>query len=474
MRAFSENFPARASRGALACAGPHEGEPAIPDPRVSILMVARNAEAHIGAALRSARRQTFRHIEILVVDDGSTDATAAIVRRHADEDARVRLVPGPQRGLAAVRNASLAHARGRYGAILDADDILHPRHIETLFSLATRYRADIAACNMLCFSDTAGGRGSRRAQPFLRGEEWAGECPISPARFVEAGSIGGSDPSLGYLKPLFDLRFLRGRGIGYDTALRIGEDYDLVDRALRAGANYIVGPASTYFYRRHAGSTSHRLACADLDALLAAEGAKGAAPCNPALMAASQRRRRSLERALAHLETVEAIKRGEWRKAARAILSRPVLARMLLASAGEGLSRRVRDAAGRLAVPRAPGNGRRALVIGRPRAGSAPDCAVRFMRRDGFRVDHAPASDRPGLREDLAGRGPFDAILLAEEAAWDIAPFALSPMAPLIGDDTLDPDLLDITLGPGGEVRGGAGLAETIADFHRRAASSGV
>src|SRR3546814_2503148 len=103
-------------------------------PLVSLLMVARNSERFINEALLSARRQTLREIEIVVIDDGSTDATLDIASRHTQADPRVRVYPGPQAGLAAVRNCSLRRARAPWAAILDSDDLLQDRKSTRLHS----------------------------------------------------------------------------------------------------------------------------------------------------------------------------------------------------------------------------------------------------------------------------------------------------------------------------------------------------
>lgn len=94
-------------------------------PLVSVVMAAHNAEAFIGQALASMLGQTLRDLEVIVVDDASTDATAAVVRDL--HDSRVVLVSlETNRGAAAARNVALRRARGKYIAIMDADDVSWP------------------------------------------------------------------------------------------------------------------------------------------------------------------------------------------------------------------------------------------------------------------------------------------------------------------------------------------------------------
>jgi glycosyltransferase involved in cell wall biosynthesis len=99
-------------------------------PVVSFVVPARNEERYLPRALRSAQRQTVRDLEILVVDDGSTDRTPSIVRALAADDPRIRLLPNPGSGFVAAQNAGLAAARAPLVARLDADDISRPARVE--------------------------------------------------------------------------------------------------------------------------------------------------------------------------------------------------------------------------------------------------------------------------------------------------------------------------------------------------------
>lgn len=97
---------------------------------VSVIVPAYNAAATLDETLRSIRSQTHREIEILVVDDGSKDATAEIARRHAEQDPRVRLIIQENAGVAAARNRGIAECKGEIIAPVDADDLWSPDKIE--------------------------------------------------------------------------------------------------------------------------------------------------------------------------------------------------------------------------------------------------------------------------------------------------------------------------------------------------------
>src|SRR4051812_39209032 len=95
-------------------------------PVVSIIMPAYNVAPYIGDAIRSALAQTYTDFELIVVDDGSKDDTAALAREFARTDRRVRLVQQANRGLAGARNTALRAATGEFFALLDSDDIWEP------------------------------------------------------------------------------------------------------------------------------------------------------------------------------------------------------------------------------------------------------------------------------------------------------------------------------------------------------------
>lgn len=99
-------------------------------PTVSVFIPAYNAAGFIERTLESLRAQTYPHFEAIIVDDGSTDATAAVVRSTVENDPRFRLIRQPNGGVAAARNRAIAEARGRYLANLDADDMWRPTFLE--------------------------------------------------------------------------------------------------------------------------------------------------------------------------------------------------------------------------------------------------------------------------------------------------------------------------------------------------------
>jgi glycosyltransferase involved in cell wall biosynthesis len=101
----------------------------IDQPLVSVIIPVHNGEQFVSRTIASALAQTYGAIEVVVVDDGSTDQTAAVVEAAAARDDRVRPIRAPNSGVAAARNLAISKARGQLIAPLDADDLWHPEKI---------------------------------------------------------------------------------------------------------------------------------------------------------------------------------------------------------------------------------------------------------------------------------------------------------------------------------------------------------
>jgi glycosyltransferase involved in cell wall biosynthesis len=118
-------------------------------PRVSVLIAAYNAAAFLQPTLDSVLDQTFGDLEVLVVDDGSRDDTAGVVRRAMAADPRVRLIVQENRGLSATRNVGIRASHGELVAFLDHDDLWHPDKLAAQVALLD---ADPRTAVVSCYS----------------------------------------------------------------------------------------------------------------------------------------------------------------------------------------------------------------------------------------------------------------------------------------------------------------------------------
>ncbi len=129
--------------------------------KLSVIIPLYNKEAEIGRALRSVLGQTCTPVEIIVVDDGSTDGSAAVVEMTASPI--VKLVRQSNAGVSAARNRGMAEATGDYYAFLDADDEWEPRFLEKIDELIVKF----PGCGLYCsgFDIVRGGKSYPAAQP---------------------------------------------------------------------------------------------------------------------------------------------------------------------------------------------------------------------------------------------------------------------------------------------------------------------
>ncbi len=114
------------------------------EPLISVIVPAYNVEAFLDQCLESIVAQSYRHLEILVVDDGSTDRTGAISDRWAAQDPRIRVIHQPNGGHSAARNTALDAMTGQLVTMVDSDDIIHPEFVATLLDVMQHTGADIA------------------------------------------------------------------------------------------------------------------------------------------------------------------------------------------------------------------------------------------------------------------------------------------------------------------------------------------
>ncbi len=231
-------------------------------PRVSVIIPAFNAAAVIGNAVSSAQTQTENLIEIIVVDDASTDDTTAIVERLAAQDTRLRLVRLAQNGGPGVaRNAGLDAASGEWVALLDADDRFHPQRLERLLAAGASEDAQLVADNLALVITPQ----MQHAGLMIPAEWLPKPRLISAIEFVEGNTRTAAQQRVGYgyLKPIIRRDFLVRTSIRYDD-LRFSEDYIFVLRCLIAEARYIVLPEAMYDYAIDATGLTTRHSANDL------------------------------------------------------------------------------------------------------------------------------------------------------------------------------------------------------------------
>ncbi|NGO50021.1 glycosyltransferase family 2 protein [Allomesorhizobium camelthorni] len=293
-------------------------------PDVSFVIAAFNAERSIARAIESALAQQDVTVEVVVVDDCSNDLTVEVARSFPAEQVRVVELE-KNRGPGGARNAGLAAARGRWIAVLDSDDAVYPDRLARMIRRAEKSDAQIAVDNLDVVQEASGAKTTMFAPAVLE------RFPeLTLAEFIAANLLFEETFSFGYMKPIFERRFLEHNALRYDEALRIGEDYIFLASALAKGGRCAVDPLPGYAYHIRAGSISRVLELHHVEAMLAADAAfLREHPLDAAANAAQARRTRSLEQAASFLTLVQHLKQRAPLKAMRAALRDPMAVRHL-------------------------------------------------------------------------------------------------------------------------------------------------
>lgn len=123
---------------------------------ISVIIPVYNADKYIGRSLDCLLSQTEENIEIICVNDGSTDNTEAVLNEYAERDKRIRMLQQENTGAGAARNLGLSVAKGKYTIFLDADDVFENNMLSELLNCAKTNNADSVICLADSFSDLTG------------------------------------------------------------------------------------------------------------------------------------------------------------------------------------------------------------------------------------------------------------------------------------------------------------------------------
>ncbi len=214
---------------------------------VSIIIPVYNSEKYLEAALQSAKEQSYSNIEVLLIDDGSTDSSAAICDAFAAKDHRFRVIHQQNRGPSAARNRGIEEAKGEYLTFFDNDDLLHKDFIKILYGLCIENDCDIALT---------------KSFPFLEEEAIPYGEPEVKLTFMDKRQLSIQLVDMGWTglavtmakifkKSLFEqIRFNENR--------IIGDDDSTIYLLYWASEKSVLFHAPLYFYRsKRKGSITH-------------------------------------------------------------------------------------------------------------------------------------------------------------------------------------------------------------------------
>lgn len=211
---------------------------------VSIIVPCYNVAAYLDQCMESLAGQSMEDIEIICVNDGSSDRTAEILREWRDRDGRVRVIDRKNSGVSAARNSGMEAAAGKYIGFVDPDDVVERNMFRRLFDAAVEKDADVAVCGYHEFCDrggmdmpesgwspSAGFFPEEKAERFRRGTPWS-RC---------AGTVWNK---------LIRRELLEENGLRFIPGLRQGEDLYFCLMLLTVAPRLLILPDRLYHYRR--------------------------------------------------------------------------------------------------------------------------------------------------------------------------------------------------------------------------------
>lgn len=214
-------------------------------PLVSIIVPVYNAEIYLGPCLERLRSQTWPDLEIILVNDGSTDGSGQLCTAAARVDGRIRFLDRPNGGVSAARNAALAAAKGDYLQFSDSDDLLTPDATETLVRAAQVTGADLVISHFFRVDgEKQAQRGHIKGERLLTRQEFAQEMVKAPANYYY-GALWNK---------LYRRSIVEKQGLRFEEGVSWSEDFLFNLEYLRHVRLVAAVPKPLYYYHKRPGS----------------------------------------------------------------------------------------------------------------------------------------------------------------------------------------------------------------------------
>lgn len=215
---------------------------------ISIIIPIYNVEKYLRECLDSVLAQTYTNLEILLVDDGSTDGSGTICDEYAGKDSRIRVIHQENQGVSAARNLALDLAKGNFISFVDGDDLVAERFLETLYCGIQNTGAEIAACNFHRFQTGEPIEPTLGEYKLLTQKEALLE--MTKLGYNSRGEFITSPCNKLYAKGVFD-------AVRYPVGKRYEDEY-VIHKLLLKIESFCECTDVLYFYRQHPGSFMNR------------------------------------------------------------------------------------------------------------------------------------------------------------------------------------------------------------------------
>ena len=212
------------------------------DNLVSVIVPIYNTEKYLRECLNSILVQSYCHLEIILINDGSLDNSGVIADEYARMDARVKVIQKQNEGASITKNLGIANATGKYITFIDADDFIRTDFIENLLNDMTKYQVAVTTTTKMCPIDK---ENSENVEVYSQGET------------LEKMFYGTLEKSQNGVQ-MFERQLLIDNTILFDPKKKVGEDFDFFVQAIMRCDWVAVDYRKMYYYRPNPNSTMNQ------------------------------------------------------------------------------------------------------------------------------------------------------------------------------------------------------------------------
>lgn len=219
-------------------------------PIVSVIIPVYNISTYLPGCLNSLIHQTLSEIEILCIDDASTDDSVQIIKSFQEQDSRVRLLQQPHRGVSEARNLGISHARGKYISFVDGDDWIENDMLATMLAKIEETESDMVICSTKVHFEQQSIRSLRRhnsVQAALTVEEHIWNTDGTVDGIWNVAKHAGSWPFI--WNKLIRSDLIKENAICFSPALPLGEDGVFLQLLFQYAKKIVFVPKALYHYR---------------------------------------------------------------------------------------------------------------------------------------------------------------------------------------------------------------------------------
>ena len=217
---------------------------------ISVIIPVYNRETYLPDCMDAVFAQTHQNLQIILIDDGSTDGTAELCRQYAAEDPRVMFLAGQHGGVSAARNLGLDAASGEYVFFVDSDDAIHPSLLETLATAMGENNAQMGGTRVINVPQDQW----RKVRALIKLHPAPGQTSFHPHEDTVHAVFHGGSP-FGLIGGVMFRRDLIGQ-TRFRTDLFIGEDFYFIYQNLIKGASSVFLEQKWYYCRIHPSNST--------------------------------------------------------------------------------------------------------------------------------------------------------------------------------------------------------------------------